>query len=387
MSQENRLILNMHLWRVMSQSRHTLMLLLKQRDTRRYLQPRGRDEGAYVSQALKIQNKLQPEWVVDSAEVQTGAPMIGADGFVESGNGRMIGIRRAYKHNQAVGYKEYLKQNAERFGFSPDDVDGMKRPVLVRVRTSEVDRGKFVDTANQSITAALSASEQAIKDAKRLPNLETFDLSESGGLESAANRPFIRKFFKDTVSDAELTALIDSNGMITQAGLIRLKNAIFQKAFSDSSGLLGKMAESSDSNIKNITNGMLKSSPKYASMREKIKSGNLHDLDISSEIGEAGDKMAFLRDQGISVADYGNQGVLLGEKLGEVPLAILNFFDENKRSSNSIARFVSDFADEVERIGNPKQNKLFDDGPIPSKIEIINKIIADIAKDKSTNQE
>ena len=93
--------------------------------------------------------------------------------------------------------------------------------------------------------------------------------------------------------------------------------------------------------------------------------------------------MAFLRDEKIKVADYEKQGVLVGEKLGPIPFAILKFFDENKGSSKKIGRFISDFADEVNRIGNPKQKTMFDDDLMPSKLEIINKLFSNIAKDKT----
>jgi hypothetical protein len=68
-----------------------------------------------------------------------GAPIVAEDGFVESGNGRLLGLRRAVEINPA-GYKAYrnrLIEQAGQWGFNPADIrmrrglDLSTRPIVV----------------------------------------------------------------------------------------------------------------------------------------------------------------------------------------------------------------------------------------------------------------
>jgi hypothetical protein len=90
-------------------------------------QPRDRGRAASETQVSRIAGQLQPERLGASSSVGEGAPIIGADGVVESGNGRVLGIRRAYAQggDSAQKYRAYLESQ----GF---DTGGMKEPVLVR---------------------------------------------------------------------------------------------------------------------------------------------------------------------------------------------------------------------------------------------------------------
>jgi hypothetical protein len=69
---------------------------------------------------------------------------------VESGNGRTIGIKKAYLGKNGGKYKKWLSDNAAEFGISEADVKKMRKPVLVRIRTTEVDPVWFADWANKN---------------------------------------------------------------------------------------------------------------------------------------------------------------------------------------------------------------------------------------------
>ncbi|MFZ2106482.1 MAG: hypothetical protein WAV18_14090, partial [Roseiarcus sp.] len=74
------------------------------------LQPRDRGRAASETQVSRIAGQLQPERLGASSSVGEGAPIIGPDGVVESGNGRVLGIRRAYAQggDSAQKYRAYL---------------------------------------------------------------------------------------------------------------------------------------------------------------------------------------------------------------------------------------------------------------------------------------
>lgn len=112
------------------------------------LQPRDRSDKKSVD-AIKLNAKnLQPEKLGDTEYAGNGAPIIGDDFLVESGNGRAIAIKSAYDNGDAGKYKEWLVNNATDFGLSADDVNGYNQPVLVRVRKTEIDRVEFAIEAN-----------------------------------------------------------------------------------------------------------------------------------------------------------------------------------------------------------------------------------------------
>ena len=86
----------------------------------------------------------------DSKLASDGAPIVGSDNIVESGNGRVLALKLAYGRGQATEkqaqkYRQYLSDNAEQFGLSTEQVSSMKKPVLVRERTSDVDRKSFAE--------------------------------------------------------------------------------------------------------------------------------------------------------------------------------------------------------------------------------------------------
>ena len=61
-------------------------------------------------------NDLRPEWLGESAKLSDGAPIIGVDNVVESGNGRTLAIARAYEQGKAEDYKAFLEQYAAERG-------------------------------------------------------------------------------------------------------------------------------------------------------------------------------------------------------------------------------------------------------------------------------
>ena len=134
------------------------------------LQPRDRTRMASELQINRIAQKLEPEFLGESPKVSEGAPIVGKDGIVESGNARTIALQRLYeqKHKNAELYKNWIKDNAEKFGIDKEKLETAKNPVLVRIRQTDIDRVKFTQEANEQAVAAMSASEQAQADAKKL---------------------------------------------------------------------------------------------------------------------------------------------------------------------------------------------------------------------------
>ena len=130
-------------------------------------------------------------------------------------------------------------------------IEQMEQPVLVRVRTNDVNRQSFVEEANVSNVASMSATEQAVADAKKLTNkvMYLFSPSENGDLNVASNRAFISQFIQSVVPQNERGSLMTADGNLSQDGLRRVQNAILAKAYGNNDALL-LMIESNDNNVK-----------------------------------------------------------------------------------------------------------------------------------------
>jgi hypothetical protein len=86
----------------------------------------------------------------------------------------------------------------------------------------------------------------------------------------------------------------DRKGLLNQDGERRIRNALFALAFDDSAAL-EKLAESPDDNSRNITGAMTMVAARLASINKEITKGNLYNLNITDEIGQAADILQSLR--------------------------------------------------------------------------------------------
>ena len=336
------------------------------------LQPRDRTRAASEDQIEHIAANLRPEFLGASPKASDGAPIVGPDGVVESGNARTIALIRAYDTGRAQRYKDWLAANAEEFGLSPETVRSMNRPILVRVREGDVDRRQFVVEANEQSVASMSATEQAVADAERITPgmMNLFMPSETGDILTPANRDFIRRFMEEIVGPAERGEYMTDDGQLSLAGVTRIRNAVFQKAYGDPE-TLSLIAESTDNNVRNVTNAMLIAAPRFADMRDRIAEGSLHNLDPSEDLTAAVRKLSSLRAEGQDVETYLRQVTMFEDDLSPLAKDFLVIFDRHKRSQKRLGAILRTYTEIVESLGDPKQELLFDDVRIPTKAEIL----------------
>lgn len=333
------------------------------------LQPRDRSRVASAAQIADIVKNPRPAELADSPKVAHGSPIISDDGVVEVGNGRSIAIRQIYENGgeNADRYRQFLLDNADRLGLDKSAIDKAKEPVLVRVRTTPLDdaqRIQFVNEGNEQGGARMSAPEQAIADARQIsgPLLSIFRPSESGEINTAANHGFITAFMRDVVGPA-IGEYVDARGAISQAGIARIRNAIFAHAYADSpQGVIAleKLAESPDSNVRNITNALLQRAGGFSNLKEGIADGTRYDtLDITGDLTKALSKMSSLREQGQTVGDYLKQNELFDPELSPLQRQMLHILDEYKRSGKAISEVLGNYLALTEAAGNPNQEGLF----------------------------
>lgn len=317
------------------------------------LQPRQRNREASFQQINRMAHNLDPELLGENRLASDGAPVIGTDNVVESGNGRVMAIRQAYKIGKAENYRAWLKENASRFGLDAGEIDSMNAPVLVRERISDVDRVKFTSEANESSTAQMSATEHAFDDAKKITS-EMLTYYDPEKLLSS-NHTFINAFM-GLVSQNERGDLIQANGRVSKAGLDRVQNALLAKAYGNTD-ILNRLNELYDDDIKNVSNALIASAPKLAVFEN---GGYSSEISIKDDIVKAVHTLAHLKQEGRKVLEYLAQMSLFDDVSDETK-KLLEFFDRNKRSAKRISNGLIHYADSAMTEARQGQSLLFVD--------------------------
>jgi len=337
------------------------------------LQPRDRERVMMRQQVTGMTNTLRPEDLADARNLNQGAPLIRNDGVVLNGNGRTIAIQRAQARNKerAAAYRAYLMENAEQFGLSREDVERVDHPVLVREVQGDISDGLMQDIIGSTTGGArMGASEAAQQDAEKITYamMDAYVPNDKGDLTIAANRSFVAGILHKLVGKDEMNAYLDKDGHPNADGIQRVKRAIFALAYGDDE-LIAKMAESTDDDIRNVSNGMMAAAPMMA--RLAVKKGVPYVKELQDAISDAVKQLDTLRASGESVKDYLSAQALFTEHEDSAEMrAILSFLDENKRSGKRIATYFSRTAKTLDEMEVPSGNELFD-AEMPSLMDVL----------------
>jgi soluble lytic murein transglycosylase-like protein len=269
------------------------------------LQPRDRQRAGAQAENYNLERDLNPALLMRDKAASGGAPIVSPSGLTESGNGRLIALRRS----AATGTPAWARYQGEleRQGI---DTAGFDQPVLVRMRSEAMTGAARVDMAremNLSQVEAYSPVEQARADARRL-DADTLSLIDGDDAFSAANRPFLRGFVARVAAN-DANALTDARGAISAAGKTRVQAALIQKAFGDDA-LTASLFETADPNIRQIGQALADAAPAWARMRAEAPAG----LDLTPNLTGAVALIREAKAQGMKVAE------LLDERLGQTDL-------------------------------------------------------------------
>lgn len=225
----------------------------------------------------------------------------------------------------------------------------------------------------------MSAGETAKKDADRIKQSTLQLASDSSDLTQESNRKFVNSVLKDVASPEELNTLYTKTGKISQAGITRVKNAVFAKAYGDDF-LLTKMSESTDNNIRNVMNSMLAVAPKVAMLNDGMGKGLFYSYPLSDVISGSAKTLISLREQNKPVKFYLEETSLISENENQNSINdVLLFIDRNKRSGKTITAFFNELCNEIELQGHPDQGAL-----IPTESPTMEEVI-NIAEGKVEN--
>lgn len=320
-------------------------------------QPRDRTRAISQDQVQSIYSNLQPERLGPSPQAESGAPIVGGDGLVESGNARVMALRKAYQEGgvQSENYRNFLKSQ----GY---EIDSMAAPVLIGRRITDMDdigRVRFVNAANRSTAMRLGASEQAMADA-RLFDTKVLDALADGEVTPLKNQNFTRGFLS-RLPRSEQGNLVDGNGVLSVDGERRITAAMMARAYGDAD-LLSRALEEPDGNIKTIAGAMADVSGKWAKMRDAVANGQLpRGMDITDSLLEAVRLVMRSRDEKVAMADLLKQAEMFDGPSEISKLIARSLFSDGslKRgaSRQKVSRFIDDYL--TEAMKNDAGDRLF----------------------------
>jgi hypothetical protein len=311
------------------------------------LQPRNRARAASDAQIRDISSNLNPHRLGTSAEADRGAPIVGPDGMVESGNGRVLAVRQAYADGgpAAERYRTWLAGQGA-------DLTGVKEPLLVRERTTPMtptERQAFTVASNQSANLSMSAPERALADARALTPDSLAMIKNPADLGAVENRPFIRSFISK-LPQAEQGAMVTAKGDLSSEGLARVRNAVIGKAYGNTS-VLSRIAESTDDEVRSISNALTAAAPEWAGMRASIAAGHVPaELDATKDLLDAVNRTAAIRGKGVSLADARAQGDAFSKQTPESQLFQRMFYaadGEHAAPAGQVTSALRNYAQEA----------------------------------------
>ena len=278
------------------------------------VQPRDRARPASAEQIGAIAADPRPALLGHSGSASDGAPIVGPDGVVESGNGRILGLRRAFARNPegAARYRAWLERQSL-------DITDMREPVLVRRRLDDLgpeDRAAFAREANERSTLAMGAAERAQADAAALPD-SLFDCWRGGDVGAVANRDFVRGWLT-TLTQSDRGAVIDAQGSLSRQGVDRLQAALIARAYDDPH-LVARLAESAENDSKTIGRVLTDLAPDWIRLRAAVREGRVSaDMDQTAALMQAVALIRRARDTGMKVRDLADQMDLFAPRVDEV---------------------------------------------------------------------
>lgn len=335
------------------------------------LQPRDRTRASSDEQVAEIAARLDPARLMPSPEADRGAPIVGPDNTIESGNGRVMALERAYQqHPDRI---DAYRRQITAAGYEVPD--GIAQPVLIARRTSDLDdagRQAFVRAANTSQVARMSATERAGSEARAL-NVATMALWRGGKLDAPENAPFVRAFL-DSLPQAERAGLVDARKILNAEGQRRIRDALFARAW-PAPDIVARWAETDAGDLKTLLDALSDAAPDWAALRAAVADGRVRpEMDITDYVLEAMRLIATARDiaasEGGSVAarlrDLLAQDDLLSGAVAPLTRALIEKFAPGGRvaRANTVTDFLNSYAREAQNIGGTDAALFAAPGPL-----------------------
>lgn len=323
------------------------------------LQPRDRSLINSDAQISDMAAGLDPALLMPSPTADRGAPIVGPDSVVESGNGRLAAITRAA--DRFPDRFDAYRQQIEAAGFPISQE--IQTPVLIARRVSELtpeQRQSFVIEAQDSGIARMTPAERARAEATLMDADVLTRLDPARGLTDAANGGFVRAALA-RLPASERNAFTTPQGALNRDGQAALTRSLFARAFNDPE-LLRRFVEQEAGELRALLDALADASPAWAQLAADIAAGRVRaEFDISGHVIEAMRIIAQARD--IAASDNKRMADILAELIDEVDLldgavspltrGLIGLFWRNGKAASrkKIGDFLTRYAGEARKAG------------------------------------
>lgn len=323
------------------------------------LQPRDRSRINSDEWVSATAARLDPALLMPSPSAATGAPIVGPDNIIESGNGRSMAIARAYERHpdRALAYRDAI----EAAGFPIPE--GVERPVLIARRLTDLtpdERRQMVVTAQDSGVARMNATETAMAYRDILGADVLARLQSGADLDDALNADFARAV-TNRLPRSERNAMVDKEGGLNGSGVRSLGELIFARAWSDPD-IVALKTEVAPREMRSLVDALDEAAPAWTALKADIEAGLVPEaMDISAHVMDAVRFIALARQSARrekmpiaqAMADLLNSPDMIDGAISPLTVALLRKFWSNGRAAptDKIASFLIRYADDARKAG------------------------------------
>ena len=212
-------------------------------------QPKRRNDEGSIAAEMGFANNPRFNELGEDTAAYGGAPVVNERNEVVQGNNRSAGLKLGYKKG-VKKYKNDLIANAEKFGFTREQVEGMKNPILVR-EVAFNDEGA-IEYGNYDVKDLETGGKRRIDPlalVKRIPLKEKARLAKllfsgEGTLNSniRANSKDVLAILNPFLNQAQRTTLL-KDGEITSSGVEDIEALVQQFLFDNGDMALPELFE------------------------------------------------------------------------------------------------------------------------------------------------
>lgn len=292
------------------------------------------------------------------------------DGIVVSGNDRTMSGDLAAKNNTDAAYIEYLKENAEQFGFTKEQIESMNHPRVVFELDTNVDYDtKTFAKFNKDSKKSKSVSEKAKEIGKTIDNdtitavadvIDKFNSIDDLYNSEKATRDLINILQTKGIIDGNELSEIYNGSKFTGTGKDLVESVVLGSVISEENAKY--FSNNSDLKFK-----IMKVAPAI------IQNKTLGDYSINEELNNAIETYKKASTSKLTINEYTNQYNIFGDNDVDLITKRIAQLLETKGYKN-LKNFIEKYNDMSEAPANG-QRDIFSQGEVETKEDILKKAL------------
>lgn len=235
-------------------------------------QPKNRKDDASKKASDEIGKNPKLKEAGENSNAYSGAPVVNARGEVIQGNNRAEGLKKHYS-NKGKSYKEQLKADAAKYGFTAEQIDAMENPILVR--KVSVEDNQAIELGNYDVKDLETGGTRRldpITTSRRIPKSvksKIIDLLFKDNSDLTLNQALRKSqvgllgILKSYMNDAQMNTIVRNDGTMRPNGIEDLEKLVQHFLFDGGNVNLAEQFESLSGIARE---GILKSLPKLLSV-------------------------------------------------------------------------------------------------------------------------